>query len=446
MKNYPNQAAEFPRVRSTLATIQIMNRQGLDVMDDAVLGYELARRRQYTFRGIDYATATPKQIADRIALEHQKPRADQGALTNARELRRTLQGLGWVDNTGTVTALGRQVLASTAQSQTERDLLATGLMNITATDKAGHVSHPVLMMLHLLHSAPSHRRLGLELALENKDDSQAEINRVIQIYTNSTTDAQIRAATGVTESQQRNNRKIFPTLAKYAGLVVEDAQHYFSLTPSGLHALGLPAPVQAATPPPPPPRPVSGGTPVVGTASSWRARRNLTTGQQRSAGQVGAHSTNRTVPSALTPDQQAEAQNRLNERTTAHQALVQLFAARIGDASGDFWEDQSSFDLVWAPNGAPGRFIFEMKTIQADADAQVVRAVGQLAYYSYFNAAKAFPGAPMTQTLVVDDEIPEDLCEFLEAQGIGAVLMRADGTAEPLNPLAEALVALLPVS
>lgn len=437
MKSFPHQTAQFPRVRNTLATIESMNAQGLDVMDDGILGYELARRRHYTFRGIDYAIATHQQIETRVAQEQLKPNDDQGARTNARELRRTLQGLGWVDNTGTVTPVGQQVLASAAQSQTERVLLATGLLNITAIDKAGNVSHPVLMMLHLLHTAPSHRRLGLELALESENDSQAEINRVVQIYTTNTTDAQIRAATGVSESQQRNNRKVLPAFSKYADLVVEDAQHYFRLTPSGLRALGLPVSGQAAAPAP---------APTPSGAGATQGRRTLTTGQQRTAGQVGAHSTNRTVPGALTPDQQAEAQNRLNERTTAHQDLVQLFAAQIGDASGTLWEDRSSFDLVWGPTGAPEHHIFEMKTVQADADPQVIRAVGQLAYYRYFNVAKKFPGAPTTRTLVVDDDLHEDLRDFLEAEGIGAIWMHADGTVEALNPLGQALVALLPTS
>ncbi len=443
MKNYPNQAAEFPRVRSTLRTIEDLNAQGLNVLDDGVLGYELARRRDYTFRGIDYATATPQSIAARIAQEQAKPRGAQGARTNAREVRRTLQGLGWVDGAGAVTAAGRAVLASPPQSQAERDLLATGLLNITATDPAGHVSHPVRMMLRLLHTAPSHRRVGLELALENLDDSPAEVGRVIGLYQQNATDAQIRAATGVTESQQKNNRKIFPALAKYAGLVVEDVQHDFHLTPAGLAALGLPTPSATATPPAPTTGRIAGPAAPIG-GPRRRRRRSLTTGQRRAASQVGAHSTNRTVLNALTPDQQAEAQTRLGERTMAHQALVRQFAERIGDAAGELWEDQSSFDLVWAPNGAPDRHLFEMKTIEADADAQIIRAVGQLAYYAFFNVNEAFPGAPTTMTVVVDNDLHDDLREFLEHLGVGAVRMRAEGTVEGLNPQGQALVALLP--
>ncbi|SMF37263.1 hypothetical protein L603_005000000010 [Cellulosimicrobium cellulans J34] len=128
----------------------------------------------------------------------------------------------------------------------------------------------------------------------------------------------------------------------------------------------------------------------------------------------------------------------------AHQALVRQFAERIGDAAGELWEDQSSFDLVWAPNGAPDRHLFEMKTIEADADAQIIRAVGQLAYYAFFNVNEAFPGAPTTMTVVVDNDLHDDLREFLEHLGVGAVRMRAEGTVEGLNPQGQALVALLP--
>ncbi|QAY69245.1 hypothetical protein [Xylanimonas protaetiae] len=446
MKNYPNQAAEFSRVRSTLNTISSLNAQGLDVLDDGVLGYELARSRDYTFRGIDYTTASAQDIEARIVLEKAKPRGDQGARTNARELRRTLRDLGWLDSTGAVTSAGRALLACASQSQTERDLLAAGLMRVAVADAVtGRVSHPVRMMLHLLHAAPSHRRLGLELALENLDDSPSETSRVIGLYQQNATDAQIRAATGVTENQQKNNRKIFPTLAKYAGLVVEDAQHDFHLTPSGRAAIGLPSPSTSVTATPTPTTATalpSGGNVVVGGAQ--RQGRNLTVGRKRSVNQVGSHSVSRTVPAALTPDQQAEAQTRLGERTTVHQALVRQFAARIGDAAGEFWEDPASFDLVWAPTGVPERHIFEMKTIQSDADPQIIRAIGQLSYYAYFNVAKAFPGAPATKTVVVNDDLHQDLRDFLEHSGVGALRVHLDGTVEALNPLGQAMVALLP--
>lgn len=435
VKNYPNQAADFRRVRNTLETIEDMNAIGTAVLDDADLGYELARRRHYTFRGINYATASDVLISQRIAQERLKSASDQGARTNARELRRTLQGLGWVDGSGIVTALGKDLLASVPGSQGERDKLAQGLMNITATDADGNVSHPVQMMLKLLGDRPSHRRAGLELALENIDDSPAEVARVLDLYRNNTTDSQVRTATGVSESQQRNNRKVFPSLAKYAGLVVEDVQNYFHLTPAGYALIGI-APTSSAV--------TSPAATSTGTGLS-RKRRNFTRGYRRSAGEVGGHSTSRIVPDALTPDQQAAAQNKLNERTIAHQDLVRAFAEAIGDDAGEFWEDPSSFDLIWVPSGTRERYLFEMKTIAADADAQVMRAVGQLAYYDYFNARAALPRAAGTKTLVVDDELERDLCDFLEAQGIGVLVMIPEGGIQALNPLGVKVLDRLPV-
>ncbi len=90
LKNYPNQASTFSRIRDTLAVIQGLNNSGNDATSDEVLGYAAARGGVYTFRGLDATQATQKELDARIAEEKAKPPSSQGVLTFARELRRTL--------------------------------------------------------------------------------------------------------------------------------------------------------------------------------------------------------------------------------------------------------------------------------------------------------------------------------------------------------------------
>jgi hypothetical protein len=457
MKNYPNQASSFERIRNTLQTIVDLNQQQANTLDDGILGYELAARKFYTFRGLDYVYARPQDLAARIAEEKQKPSGNQGARTNARELRRTLHDLGWVDNQGVVTPDGHALLATQPASQAEANLLATGLLQLEVADQSGtRISHPVVIMLHLLNQTPSPHRTGLELVLEANDDSPGELSRVLGLYTSFVTlPADQRAQRlHATTFQLANAIKVFPTLAKYAGLITEDAQGTYHIAPPGLQAINAPAsPLPAAQPvgakptaptgqgstQTPTPTPPAGG-------GKGSGRRSLTRGQRRKSTEVGQHGVSGTVPSSLTPDQQAEAQNRLLERTIAHQDLVQIFAKTLGDDRGELYEDQTSFDLLWKSDTDNTCHIFEMKTIQGDADPQMIRAVGQLSYYAYFNVQARFPGAPVTKTVVVDADLHDDLGDFLESLGIGAVKQVEGQPALPLNSLGQKVLGMLPLS
>jgi hypothetical protein len=474
MKNYPNQATSFERIRNTLQTIASLNARQANTLDDGVLGYELATRKFYTFRGLDYAHATPQDIQDRIKDEKAKPNGNQGARTNARELRRTLIDLKWVNSQGLVTPLGHQLLTVQPGSQQERDMLADGLIQLEVPDASGYrVSHPVLIMLQLLNLSPSPHRAGLELMLEANDDSSGELNRVLALYPSFTTlPSNFRAnRLHSTTFQIANATKIFPSLAKYAGLVTEDSHGTYHIAPPGLKVINVATPsvpaAQAPTPTPTPAPPVPGPptppastnppvpptSPVPSPPSGGKARqgqgsgqRNNTGGQERKASEVGAHGIGRTLPTGLTPDQQADAQNRLNERMDNHQDLVQYFASCIGEDEGTFYEDHTSFDLVWKSDSSDVCHVFEMKTISSDADAQVIRAVGQLHYYAHFNVAVRFKDNPKTKTVVVDGDLHEDLRKFLEAQEIGAILAVEGQPLVALNSLGQAVLDLLPLS
>ena len=434
MKNYPNQASSFPRIRNTLMTISELRVRGVDVLDDDVLGYELARRGHYGFRGIDYATASAAAIELEIDRQRMKPTGVQGARTNAREIRRTLIDMKWLTTAGDLTPVGQSLLASDPDSDSERGLLAAGLLDIQASIANGPISHPVVILLRLLAHAPSNYRAGLELALEAEDDSPGELERVVTLYDQiRTMNPPARAvALGVSEATRANAVKIFPTLAKYAGLVTEDSNSTFRIAPIGQSAL---ATIDGSTP-------VSSATFVPPFTPDPSGRR-LTQGAQRPAMEIGAQ-TQRTIPAALSPARQVAAQNRLNERTNLHQYLVARFASFIGDGTGELYEDSFSFDLVWLNVGPIRSWLFEMKTIDSDADSQVMRAIGQLAYYEHFHVANQFPGVTVDRALIVDNRIPEELCELLGKLRIGVVLSVEAQPLEALNTIGQSLLDSLP--
>lgn len=432
MKNFPNQFTSFATWRAILAAVQDMTARGMDVTDARVVGYDLVRRGLKGFQDLP-AGASVSEVEARIAREQSRPSQDQTPLVAVREVRRTLAALGWADEQLALTPAGEALLASATGSSDERRLLREALLNLELTD-ATHptVSHPVRTLLQLLAHAPTRLRSGLELALEPEDDSEAERDRVLALYdeVRPFTRPQRAAMLGESLAKVDNNVKLLPTLAREAGLVIEDDASEWTLAREGWIALGLTPPEvieEEATPPELPER-----------------SRALTRGTARSLADLAAYTESAGVPTELTPEQQAIAKARLAERTRDHQNLVRRFAALAGSV-GELYEDRASYDLVWVDSsGAP--HLFEMKTIAGDADAQVIKAIGQLRYYAHFNVVAKFRVAAATSTLVVDVALHPDLYAFLEAHGIGVLVCTETGQTQALNPSGQAVLDLLPPS
>ena len=422
--------SQFERIRAGLALIKELNGAGKDPSSSDVFGYECARRGIYTFRNLDFDTATKAQIEAAIKDMKAKDYADQGPLTFARDLRRTLRFLGWIDADADTTTAGDELLATKPGSVEEQALLVEGLMNINVPDRnEKYYHHPTPVLLKLLASAPSYRRDGLELAFQPQDDSDAEFQKVLKMYP---LDRAERIKQMGTSTSQRNNAvKILPSLCAYAGLIVEQEDHYFYLSQEGWALLGQPP------------------TPSTGTAakkSIAKRGRRTTVGKLVTSKSI-AKRKNDKPPRTLTPEEQARAAEKLQERTTAHQALVSRMAAHIGDGDGEFFEDEFSYDMLWVPHDtAIQAFLLEMKTITGttDAHARVRGAVGQLSYYEYFHAGPRLKGRDIQRVVVVDADLPEELKDYLTHENIAAISYAEGGTPVGLNPLGVKVLGLLP--
>lgn len=423
MKNYPNQISDFGRIRDTLAAIADMNAAGdLDPASSFDLGYALVRLRKIGFRGLP-ADATDAELEARIALEQQEDHGDQGPMTTARELRRTLRNLGWLDNDAALTPRGISLLATEPGSYNEQALLVEGLLNLEVTDREENTHHPVMTLLRLLGIHESHQREGLELALAPLDDSREEFERVARLYDLSREERM--AALGISQAQRNNAVKIFPRLAVTAGLVVEESGTY-SLSQDGWAIIGR-QPRFAAQ------------------VIRKRQGRRTTTGKKVSGSTVAARKRSK-PPRTLSPEEQARASARLNERTESHQELVKRVYSIIGDNRGDVFEDEFSYDLLWLPTlPGHGAVLFEMKSItnETDAYARVRHAVGQLSYYEYFNVKPSVGSRKILQVAAFDDDIPKPLVEFLTHEGIGALRSKGVEPVVALNPLGQSVLDLL---
>lgn len=406
MKRFPNQISDFGRLRDALAVISAMNIEGaLDPASDSDLGYRLVRLRKINFRSFP-ADATDQQLEARIAQEKLKEPSNQSPLTIARDLRRILRLLEWLDQDAALTERGEALLQSEPTSYDEQSRFVAGLLRLEATDDDGNTHHPIRALLRLLSIHSSFHREGLELALAPLNDSNEEFERIAPLYDLSREERM--SALGISTSTRDNAVKILPKWAVTAGLVVEVDGEY-SLSQDGWAVLGR-EPVQAAS--------------VI-----KRRRGRRTTAGRKVTGSTVASRSRTSPPRTLSPEEQARAAARLGERTTSHQALVKRVYDRIGDGLGDIFEDEFSYDLLWVPERSThGAFLFEMKSItgETDAYARVRHAVGQLSYYEYFYVKPSTGGRTITRVAAFDSDIPEPLIEYLNHEKVAA-LKSVDG-------------------
>ena len=299
VKNFPHQYNRFSLLRRTLATIADLNRAGSNVADDGVLGYQLARRGVYTFRALQ------GNLEDRIRAEQRKPEGSQGARTAAREIRRTLRYLDFLDNGLQVTPAGEQLLKSAEGSPEERAIWQVALMNMPLDDQ-GDVSHPVRILLRLVEHSGQLAREEMALALEARDDSDAEFQRILGLVP---VRQAIQAGTlNTTKYQADNAVKILPSFAEQAGLIVRpDPFSPYTLTAAGQTALGAglatgPVAVRPQPAPPRQARPAQGGVQTLPADPRMPAAA--------------------TSIAALSPEEQAAAARLRFERTARHQMLL----------------------------------------------------------------------------------------------------------------------------
>jgi hypothetical protein len=394
VKNFPNQFNKPRKFRVSIEAIRDLLAKSKDPTDDVVLGAELARRGIGRPRG----KGTLRQL---LAAERRKPQKSQGTQACAKETRRTLTDLGFIDSTSRLTKFGRDFLKTPPQSAEEKRLWRKALLDLPLSDEKGNVSHPVLVLLQLVESWPIDNRDGMELALEAKDDGNAEMRRMLRLAKLSSEER--RKKLGISKHQQANARKIFPTLAIHAGLIERQSKrHPYTLTQLGKIA------IESGHEAGPSPSPV---------VAKRGAQRFSAPPQRRRRGRRPPRPAS---PRTLTPEELAAREQLLYERTDRHEALVDRVIGCLSSKFKDY-DDRSSYDLVADRGGRHELLLFEMKTLEADEVSQARRAVGQLLFYDRVVIPRKWPGRKAALAAVFEAAISDYLAEFLQTVRIGAM-------------------------
>jgi hypothetical protein len=98
------------------------------------------------------------------------------------------------------------------------------IRNLTHDGGDGETSHPYQVLLRLIALNPGVTRAKCALALEARNDSDRELNRISNLT--DLEEAAIRDHLGVTKSNWDNAKKILPSFAEQLGDIEKTGQQY----------------------------------------------------------------------------------------------------------------------------------------------------------------------------------------------------------------------------
>lgn len=392
MKGFPNQVANIRKIASGIAKLRDLVDEGAEPGDDGVFGPELVRI------GVAGAGRPPQPVEQYISSQKTKPVSAQSMRTTARGLRELFQKLGLVKDSSPpveITPLGIRSAESINLSDQEfSEFWRAVIRQVTAGNSNDEISHPYQVLLRLVARRPGITRAKCALALEAKNDSDSELDRIVALSDN--TENQIISSLKITKSNWDNAKKILPSFAEQLGDVTKIGDEYrISAVP-------------------------------VSRSSSNTTRQNdqkAKSKKPRSARKVSADEIGKAglseneippPPPDLDPAKMQQAIETRADRLKRHNKLVRKIAARLKVDS--IYEDP--FDILGTREKSG--ILVEVKTLSGDAAderVQVRHALAQLLYYEAFVTDPKTDEAP-TKCAAFDAKPSKSHIRWLRSQSI----------------------------
>lgn len=420
IRNFPHQVNAIPKLRAALQVASEILQRGEDLHDDGIYGYAVVRSRVYTFRGL--SEPTDEQLEQRIAEEQIKSASNQGPRTFARDLRRTLLLLGFLelDEQGNfcVSESGSRLLSLSDLPHEESKLLwINAVLGVELPSDVHGISplHPALNMLRIIARVPDVEKRWLAFALDMADDSDEELNRVLDLIETGNFDS-ARESVEASEFDAANAVKILPALLEQIDLIRIDSGRC-QLTELGESILDERYFIATTVKPP-------------FIAPKVRARRRSPRDGYTiyRADEIKRHERERGI--VRTREDQIHSALLLDERTTEHQKAVCKLVEALRNVT-NIKCSEDAFDVLAISQIEDLLLLFEVKTIRKDSLAQARIAVGQLLFYEFFDVIPIASGRKIVKVAVFDDEPGDDVRSFLNYNGIYCIAILKGGISVP---------------
>jgi hypothetical protein len=398
MKGFPNQVSDLLTLARALGVVDALNAEGQNPRDDGVLGEALVRRGVL---GTGHRDMPVEEY-----LSSQKARAkksDQSYRTRARGLRELFRLLGLIDQTGTratVTTAGKKITGAAGETLTAEGirLWRNVIVGMTHDGGDGEHSHPYQVLLRLVARCPGITRAKCALALEAKNDSDAELDRIVRL--SGTDEAGILEQTGVTESNWGNAKKILPRFAEELGDVQKVGGRLFLADAPGV---SKEAPEEVDTK-----KPFTG-------ARAPRSARSVTAGTIAKAGTTEAWDEAVDLSLVqLAPEALRARKASLMARLKRHNTIVRKVAQALEFEGADLFEDPFDCLACFPDEG----LLIEVKTLDGTPQDEVDRvrdALGQLLYYESFVTRPLVKKRAVRKVACFESRISDGHIKWLES-------------------------------
>lgn len=363
-------------------------------MTDENFGERLTRQGIYTYR--DKALS----IDEFLLNEREKPVANRGYLTVARDIRRFFELLGFItldtDKTARLSPTANELLRADSE-EFRVELWKNSLLQLGLEGTDGEVSHPYRILLKIVNTFPGIETSKLMLALEAENDSEEEFER-ISALAQSEID-QIIQDTGTTEPMAANAVKILPGIAEQLGDIER------------LNNCAYPIGQLIVT--------------EDEITTEERPLRRQRADFRGTDSQAIARDPNLNEVVSVSIDL-SEAIRLRQKRLAEHQEIVRLLAL-VNETSG-FELFEGNFDCLAVKDDSG--LLYEVKTIlpsASDEEKQTVKGVGQLKYYRFSVVHKQMGYSETKQVLVFSHRPNSELIEFCLSEKIDVIWRHQDG-------------------
>jgi len=391
LKNFPHQFNDLNKLYEALAvTRELINNH--ELLTDEIFGEQLTRHKIYTYRNKSLT------IDDFLNLEREKPLANRGYLTVARDIRRFFELLGFLnvfhDKSARLSPAANQLL-KTNSSQMQIELWRNALFQLALEGTDGEISHPYRILIKLVNTYPGIETTKLMLALEAENDSDEEFERLSIL--SSLSIEKIIAETGTTSSMAANAVKILPGIAEQIGDIERKSNQSYPVNQ------------------------------VIITEDEITTEKELF-GATRSASYIRetnseriAKDPNINIVSSANIDL-VEAIKIRQKRLVEHQNIVRNLA--ILNENCGFKLFEGKFDCLAIKDNTA--LLYEVKTILpslSDQEKQTIKGVGQLKYYKFSIVNKQMGFTNIREILAFSCKPDVDIIEFCLAENIIVVWM-----------------------
>lgn len=402
MKGFPNQVADLQKLASALKVVVELEAEGSDTRDDGVFGEALVRR------GILGPREVNASVDEYITEQRAKPLPNQSFRASSRGLRELFRVLGLIDTHGSnveVTSYGHEISSFAGRNSDDR---ALRIWRLLITDLAhdggdGETSHPYQVLLRLVARKPGITRAKCALALEARNDSEGELNRILNLA--DLQEDQIREQLDVTQSNWDNSKKILPSWAEQLGDVRKVGQRfYMSDAPGSFDE-----------------QPEESSRPVQTQLRRLPGSSQVTSGTIARAGTTeNWDEADEPNEAPVDPEARTRRRARLRDRLRRHNLIVQKIAAQAERQEVVLY--QNPFDCLVV--GADEVLLIEVKSLDGTESDEVERvrgALGQLLYYESFVAEPLAQGRRIRKVACFERRVSDEHITWLERSDIQVI-------------------------